>query len=299
MITEINLKQLDNLPIKINKKKPPQSENKDLPPLFFTSLFIGAKGSGKTYSLVKLLKFYEASDIIDDEGNKRQMRIILFCPTADSIANPIYRTLRNLADEDVYTHYTDEILAEKLEEINDEYETIKAYNDYVKTYQKYIKDYSKLTDDDLEILHHHNFKKPSELEKPPFRHPRIIFMVFDDLIGDPQAFKKNKGNILNKLVITHRHLQANLLFTTQYLRSINPIIRSNTDIFVIFKFASKKQIIEKIYPELSGLITENAFLELYDYATADPNSALISINHAMNKNTNGFRKSWATKLVLS
>ena len=52
--------------------------------------------------MVKLLKFYEASDIIDDEGNKRQMCIILFCPTADSIANPIYRSLKNLADEDVY-----------------------------------------------------------------------------------------------------------------------------------------------------------------------------------------------------
>jgi len=121
MITEVDLKNLDNLPIRINKKKPPQSTNKDLPPLFFTSLFIGAKGSGKTYSLVKLLKFYEAAEIIDDEGNKRLMRIILFCPTADSIANPIYKTLKNLADEDVYTHYTDDILEKKLEEINDEY----------------------------------------------------------------------------------------------------------------------------------------------------------------------------------
>jgi hypothetical protein len=299
MITEIDLKHLDNLPIKVLKKKPPQSTNKDLPPLFFTSLFIGAKGSGKTYSLVKLLKFYEASDIIDDEGNKRQMRIILFCPTADSIANPIYRSLKNLADEDVYTHYTDDILAEKLEEINEEYEVITSYNDYIKTYHKYIKDYSKLTDEDLEILHEHNFKKPSELEKPPFKHPRVQFIIFDDLIGDAMAFKKNKGNILNRLVITHRHLQCNLLFTTQYIKAIPAILRANMDIFVIFKFASKKIILEKIYPELSGLITENAFLELYDYATIEPNSSLISINHAMNKQTNGFRKAWNKKLVLS
>ena len=190
--------------------------------------------------LVRLFKFYEAADIIDDEGNKRLMRIILFCPTADSIANPIYKTLENLADEDVYTHYTDEILEKKLEEINDEYEKIKSYNDYVKTYHKYIKDYTKLTDDDLEILHTHNFKKPSELEKPPFKHPRVQFIIFDDLIGDASAFKKNKGNILNRLVISHRHLQASLLFTTQYLNAIPPIIRANTDIFVLLKFASKR-----------------------------------------------------------
>ena len=34
MITEVDLKHLDNLPIKVNKKKPPQSGNKDLPPFF-------------------------------------------------------------------------------------------------------------------------------------------------------------------------------------------------------------------------------------------------------------------------
>jgi hypothetical protein len=299
MITETDLKNLDNLPIKIHKKKPPQSTNKDLPPLFFTSLFLGSKGSGKTYSLVKLLKFYEGSDIVDEEGNKRLMRIILFCPTADSIANPIYKTLKNLSDEDIYTHYTDDVLTKKLEEINDEYEKIKSYNDYVKTYHKYIKDYSKLTDDDLEILHQYNFKKPSELEKPPFKHPRINFIIFDDLIGDAMAFKKNKGNVLNRLVITHRHLQCNLLFTTQYLGAIPPIIRSNTDIFVIFKFASKKIILERIYPELSALVKEEEFLELYEHAIKESNSALISINHAMNKKANGFYKNWNIKLKVN
>ena len=54
----------------------------------------------------------------------KEIKGLLFCPTADSIANPIYKPLKNLADEDVYTHYTDEILADKLEEINEEYETI-------------------------------------------------------------------------------------------------------------------------------------------------------------------------------
>ena len=299
MITEIDLKNLDNLPIKIHKKKPPQSTNNNLPPLFFTSLFLGAKGSGKTYSLVKLLKFYEASDIIDDEGNKRLIRIILYSPTATSIANPIYTSLKNLAEEDIHTVYSDEILTTKLQEINDEYETIKTYNDYVKTYHKYIKDYSKLTDDDLEILHQYNFSKPSELQKPPFKHPRIQFIIFDDLIGQAEAFKKNKGNILNKLVITHRHLQCNLLFTTQYLNAIPPIIRANTDIFVIFKFASKKIILDKIYPELSSLVKEDDFLQYYEHATKDPNSALISINHAMNRGLNGFRSNWNKKLVIN
>ena len=299
MITETNLKYLDNEPIKINKKQPPQSTNPDLPPLFFTSLFIGAKGTGKTYSLVKLVKFYENSPIIDNDGNKREIRTILFCPTANSVANPIFKTLKSLDEDDIYIDYSDDLLTEVLDDIKEENDIINNYNNYIKAYYKYLKDYNTLNDDDLTILHSKNFAKPSKLEKPPFKYPRIIFIIFDDLIGDAMAFKSNKGNVLNKLVITHRHLQCNLLFTTQYIKAIPTILRANMDIFVLFKFASHKLLIEKIYPEFSGLITEKDFLELYEYATKETNGAFISINHAMNKKTNSFRKSWNKIISIS
>lgn len=299
MITETNLISLDNKPIKVNKKSPPQSSNKDLPPLYFTSLFIGAKGTGKSYSLCKLVNFYENSDIIDSDGNKRQMRTVLFCPTANSIANPVFKILKSLDENDIHTEYSDELLSEVLDDIKDEYDTINDYNEYIKAYYKYIKNYKLLNDKELTILHKYNFIKPSKLDKPPFKYPRIIFMIFDDLIGDANAFKRNKGNILNKLVITHRHLQCNLLFTTQYIKSIPALLRANMDIFVLFKFASYKLLVEKIYPDLSGLITEDKFIELYEYATKENNDSLISINHAMNKSGNGFRMNWNVKVNIS
>jgi hypothetical protein len=56
MIEEIKLNGLDNKPIKTTKKPPPRSIYENLPPCYFTSIFIGSKGSGKTYSLIKLLK---------------------------------------------------------------------------------------------------------------------------------------------------------------------------------------------------------------------------------------------------
>jgi len=59
MIEEIKLTGLDNKPIKTTKKPPPRSINENLPPCYFTSIFIGSKGSGKTYSLIKLSKNYE------------------------------------------------------------------------------------------------------------------------------------------------------------------------------------------------------------------------------------------------
>ena len=47
MITEIKLNGLNNEPIKTNNKQPPKSKNENLPPWFFTSIFIVSKGSGK------------------------------------------------------------------------------------------------------------------------------------------------------------------------------------------------------------------------------------------------------------
>ena len=36
-----------------------------------------------------------------------------------------------------------------------------------------------------------------------------------------------------------------MLFTTQYPKAIPPVIRTNTDLWILFKFASKERIIEK------------------------------------------------------
>ena len=88
MIQEIKLTGLDYKPIK-TKKPPPRSKNETLPPCYFTSIFIGSKGSGKTYSLIKLLKNYEKYPICDNDNNKMDIRVIVFCPTIMSSANPI------------------------------------------------------------------------------------------------------------------------------------------------------------------------------------------------------------------
>mgnify|MGYP000881290709 CR=1 FL=1 len=41
------------------------------------------------------------------------MRIILFCPTAHSVANPIYETLKYLDEEDIIMDYSDNKLLDK------------------------------------------------------------------------------------------------------------------------------------------------------------------------------------------
>jgi hypothetical protein len=62
-------------------------------------------------------------------------------------------------------------------------------------------------------------------------------------------------------------LQCDLSFRTQYIKAIPPRLRRNLDIFVTFKFANVKSVIEQIYPKISGMIKEEEFEILFDYAT--------------------------------
>ena len=78
MIEEIKLNGLDNKPIKTTKKPPPRSINENLPPCYFTSIFIGSKGSGKTYSLIKLLKIMKNTRYTIMKGIKWTSALLCF-----------------------------------------------------------------------------------------------------------------------------------------------------------------------------------------------------------------------------
>ncbi len=98
-----------------------------------------------------------------------------------------------------------------------------------------------------------DFRDPASIPHPPYKYPRINFLVFDDLVSDANAFKRGHSAI-NHLTIRHRHLQCNLLFTTQYLKAIPPVIRRNIDIWVVFKLANAQSVVDHIYPKISAYV---------------------------------------------
>jgi len=108
MNLETKIANLDNKPIKDNKKSPQRSVNQDLTPLHFTAMFTDAKNSGESYGLVKLLKFYENEPIKDADNNTLQIRTILFCPTANSAANPMFQSLKTLGEDDIILNSSDD-----------------------------------------------------------------------------------------------------------------------------------------------------------------------------------------------
>jgi hypothetical protein len=129
-----------------------------------------------------------------------------------------------------------------------------------------------------------------EPPKPPrFPNGAVNFLILDDLIGS-SAFKTTGKSALTNLILKNRHLGINILCMTQNLKAIPKSIRTNTSLFVIFKFASKKIIVDDLYEEVSNILPIDKFEKLFDYATEDEHAALV-IDFTGTKD-NRFKKSW-------
>ena len=87
----------------------------------------------------------------------------------------------------------------------------------------------------------------------------------------------------------------NIIGTTQYIKAIPPVLRRNLDIFVIFKFANVQSVIEQIYPEISGVIKEEDFEIVFEYATINKHDALIIDQTSKHI----FKLNWDTALILN
>ena len=263
-------------------------------------MFIGAKNSGKSYGLVKLLKFYEDEPIKDSDNNTLQIRTILFCPTANSAANPIFQSLKSLQEEDIILNYSDDVLLDKIEEISEEKKQIEEFNLYCKLFKKFMKteDIETLNDDEVLLLNKYQFTEPEYLPQPKYKHPPCIFMILDDLIGNNDCFRRGNCTISN-LTIKHRHLGINILYTSQNPKSIPNIIRNNIDVYVLYRFANKTTVLEKVYPEVSSLVTEEEFDLLYSHATEEPYNAFVVDNHPKTDKNKRFRKNYDILLSLT
>jgi len=301
MIQEIKLPSVSNKLPKINKKSPPRSVNPDLTSCYFSACFVGAKNSGKSYGLCTLIKNYQDSPIKDHDGNTLPTRIILFAPTANSDANPVYKTLKNLDEDDIILQYTDDILLDKIDSIKQDKEDIENYKFYLKVWKKYIKideNVNLLTPEELLILSKFDFRDPKDIPKPKYNYPPVVFMILDDMIGNNDVFKRN-NSLIGNITVKHRHLGINLIFTSQNPKSIPNIIRNNIDLWFLYKFANIKMVLEKIYEEVSNIITEDEFEELYHHATLEPHNALVIDTHPCSSVDKRLRKNFDTILIIT
>lgn len=293
MIVEVPIQSLPNPKFKISKKKEPQSINPHMPPLFFSCLVVGSKNSGKTFALTSLLKMFEENPIYDINGNELEQKIILFSPTAKNETNIVFRNLKYLNENDIHLEYSDELLEEILTDIKEHVDAVNNYDKYLKILYKFEKSNKSLTDEEYMLLYQYKFEMM--IEKKHI----ITHFVFDDLIGDRNTFKKSRDGGLVKFLLRHRHLYTNIFITTQYVNAIQPIIKNNIDIFCLFKYANLKDIINKFYPLVSGVMLEEQFEELYKHSTQEKFNFLTVISHNALKGRLLIRKNWNINLNIT
>ncbi len=275
MINEININGWNNKVVAHPKLVYPQCNDDGAPRNYFVALFVGARGSGKTYLLTKLLKTFEEKKCYKD-GTEVPQRIILVSPTAHSDSNQIFKSLKNLDwDIDVITEYSDDVLKRKMEEVKVELLQSKEYKEYKRVWAKFKKcKVKELTDDECVLLMKYNFEDFEDIPVPKFPDGFLLHWVIDDMIVS-NIFKNGRSAFTN-LVIRNRHIiPGNIIIATQSIMQIPKTIRLNANLIVMFKFANKKSVMEDIHPVVSAYVTEEELTDLYEYATAEPHDALV------------------------
>ena len=276
MIKVKPIKDLKKYSIRVSKKPEPRCANDNLPSFFFNALFIGITGAGKSYSMITLLKMYENYGIYDENNKKCDIRYVLISPTSKSDANAVFSLLK-IEDDDLIDDFSFEALENKVNELVEEKKSIDEWNLYVKALKKMRKkeDIDSLTEEELEVLEKMGFDDDGKIikEKPQ----KIYFLIIDDMISTG-LFSRSSKNKFNNLIIMCRHFKINIFMTSQHLKSIPPLIRSNCKLYVIFKANNYKKIIESVFEEVSGLLTLEKFEAMYLEATQELNNHLTIIN---------------------
>ena len=307
----MKIKTIKNITDKLRKHTkydPPQPKNKDLPPTFNILLSCSPKGGGKTYNVVQLLTNYENSGFISQEGYDVRMRTIWVSGgTANSKQNSILDTLTSLNKEDRIDMEddVDEQMKILYEDLKQERDDIEAYNVYRRVYDKYMKSrtLTNLTLEELTLLKFKDFISPNEDPECPrdldgniMYHPRMVFLVLDDMIGS-DGYGNNRKNFLNRLAIKSRHesdelVGLNLIFIAQSFKAIPPVIRKQTDIFVLLKSASRNYIIDAIAEEVGSHFARDEIEQYYDEVMKVPYGSLIINIHKKEQDTHRVRMGW-------
>lgn len=285
-IEEEQIENLNNEPPKFKPNLYPIPYKKGVQAPYHISVFLGCRGSGKSYGICKMVKNAEDSGFYDPITNEKiGVLSYLFSPTVNS--NPIFTSLKSLDEDRIINEYTDEQLIQIIEYIKAQREKIKEYRNYVEAYKKYEKmsdqQIKKSTDYEMfALLYNHNFIHYKELEKVE---QYVYFIILDDCISDKKAFSNKKDNALTKAILNSRHIGINIIIASQNLRgSVPKIIRNNTDVWVLFRCKNQKVLIDDIYPELSSQYTLNEWLAYYNYATsASDHDALVYDGKEKNK----------------
>ena len=121
-------------------------------------------------------------------------------------------------------------------------------------------------------------RKNRKNKKPKYQE---YLLVVDDFIENLKS-KGNKVDGLSKLIIKARHYNINMIMTSQYYKSVDPKIRSNTKNFIFWQAINPE--IQKISEEHNIFENHKLFKKYFLYITdGEYNNLKVNNNYTTNK----------------
>ena len=281
--------------LRFNSKKYPQCQCGACARFFWNAIFVGSRGAGKTHSCTELIKHYETNKIKNDDDDIVPVRTFLISPTIEQ--NEVFNVLKSLDEDDKHNNYTDQILIDILDNIADVKRESEDYNNYKKLWIRYNKmsekQINQLDLEELTLLEKHDYEDWRNITKPKYPVPPVNIIIMDDLLGS-DAFSRKSKSIFQNALIKSRHLGVSFCILVQSLKAVPKPVRLNCSVFWLGKFANLKTIMFDMYPDISSILTEDEFNEVYQHATSEKYGALV-IDFTQPKEL-AFRKGWKIQL---
>jgi hypothetical protein len=268
--------------------KYPQPVMDLLPRHCFVACVAGARNSGKTFAVCQMIRQQEKHGVKDTLGRKVPIRTIVVSPTA--LMNPVFGSLESLEADDIHVEYSDQLIREIIEDIKDKRDKAEEYERQVELFRKMLRmqKESDLTMEELFELQRMNF----ELPPPPEYYPApITNLILDDLVGSA-ALRQGRNPVMN-LILRNRHHLTNIFICTQAIRQVPKAIRNNANVYLIFRYANSKMVLDDFYPEVSNVLKEDEFEALYEHATAGEDHPFLFADFTKPKE-DYFRKAFDT-----
>ena len=120
-----------------------------------------------------------------------------------------------------------------------------------------------------------NSNRLTEAEKEKYA---PFFILLDDVISDERI--RYDPSIM-ELFVAGRHYKLFVLITTQYAKSITPVLRGNTDYCFIMRTIQKRQL-ESLWEDFAGFITRDAWQQIVEDNTYDNEVLVIDTCAAAN-----------------
>ncbi len=272
-------------------RKPPFTINtpKDLFKAHFLAIASCRKGGGKTTIINTMIKRYMDYGSFDDT--------ILVTPTYES-NKEAFDTIVVNDNPNIFDPMDANVIQQVLDFVRNKKE---EYHDYIakkELYKKYKKDIAskQFTLQELyDIYEDYIFDfisgEPPKWEYKNEREPRFI-VVFDDILGLPLMSSPTKG-LVNFIIKLRHHIPMETsgvsacILTQQYSsqQGLPKVVRNNTNILMLGGATDTKQL-EKIHQESFNdrEVPFETFMEIFEYATAEPFSFLVVDFYAKEKN---------------